>query len=71
MDREYLENYEQKEHSELERLERRIRDGKFSFEKERYPPDERFVKLQKPVALATDKASYVNNLWTQFLFVVL
>jgi len=63
MDREYLEDYEQKEKAEYERLLIRIREGKFSFAKDKYPTDKRFRKLQKPVVLAT-RANY----WTQIPF---
>ena len=69
MDREYLEDYEQKELNEYERLvERRVREGKFSFGKDRYPPDWRFVNLQKPVALAVPGSAETPNLWTQVPF---
>ena len=69
MDKEYLQDYEQKEHSEYERLVvKRIREGRFSFEKDRYPPDERFVNLQKPVAVVSYGAANVSNLWAQVPF---
>ena len=69
MDREYLEDYEQKEQSEYERLLRRIREGKFSFERDRFPPDERFVNLQKPVAsLISPETACAPNLWAQVPF---
>jgi len=67
MDREYLEDYEQKERSEYAKLIRRIWEGKFSFEKDRFPPDERFVKLQRPTALTSLRAA-MSNLWTQIPF---
>ncbi len=68
MDREYLEDYEQKERSEYENLEKRIREGRFDFEKDKYPPDERFVNLQRPVALVSLEAANVRSLWTQVPF---
>ena len=69
MDREYLEDYEQKELSEYERLVvRRIREGKFDFEKDRFPPSERFVNLQEPVALTTLETAHIRDLWTQVPF---
>ncbi len=52
MDKGYLEDYEQREQAEYDRLADRIREGRFAFGKESFPPDRRFVKLQKPVALA-------------------
>ena len=68
MDREYLEDYEQKEHAEIERFLRRIQEGKFDFEKDKYPPDERFVNLQKPVAITNLEGANVKNIWTQVPF---
>lgn len=69
LDREYLEDYEQKEIDEFERLVRRkIQDGQFSFERDKYPPKERFEKLQKPVALASSHSSLKENIWGQVPF---
>lgn len=63
MDREYLEDYAQNEHDEYERFMKGIADGRFSFESHGFPPDERFIKLQKPVALAA-----LDNPWAQVPF---
>jgi len=69
LDREYLEDYEQREYEEYKRLvEKRIQEGKFDFEKDRYPPDDRFVKLQKPVAITTARTSIISDLWAQAPF---
>ena len=68
VDREYLEDFEQKEHAEYERLLKRIKEGKFSFENDRFPPDERFVNLQKPVAVTTLEGANARNLWAQIPF---
>lgn len=68
MDKEYLEDYEQKEQVQRERLQRDIMEGKFSFGKDRYPGDERFVKLNRPVALAGRKAAMSGDLWAQVPF---
>ena len=66
MDREYLEDYEQKERNEYERLVvRRIKKEEFDFERDRYPPNERFVNLQKPVAVTSLGTANVRNLWAQ------
>ena len=66
MDRKYLEEYSQKEQDEYERVVKKILEGKFSFEKDRYPPDERFINLQKPVAYpCTPPSVYSANLWAQ------
>jgi hypothetical protein len=63
LDREYLEDYEAKEKAEYEQFMKRIADGRFSFETDKFPPDERFIKLQKPVALAG-----LGNPWVQVPF---
>lgn len=63
LNREYLEDYEERELGEYKRLEKRIREGRFDFKIDRYPPDERFAKLQKPVAQAARA-----NLWAQIPF---
>jgi len=66
MDREYLKDYEQKEKAEFERLvKKKIKNDTFSFEKDKYPPDERFVNLQDPVAVASLEAAHIGNLWAQ------
>lgn len=69
MDREYLEDYAQREEAEYEKLVlKRIREGKFDFEKDKYPPDNRFVNLQYPVALASYWSSNWSNIWAQVPF---
>lgn len=74
MDRESLEDYEQKEKEEYNRLViRRIEDGIFDFERERYPPKERFIKLQEPVALEAMglkqfATPYESNIWAEIPF---
>ena len=68
MDREYLEDYEQKEKAEFGKLWKRIKEDKFSFGSDRYPPDERYVKLQKPVALAHPRVTTEYNIWSQIPF---
>jgi hypothetical protein len=48
MDREYLTEYQQRENIEYNRqVIRLIREGKFSPKENKYPSDERFVKLKK------------------------
>lgn len=63
MDKEYLEDYEQKENAEYERFVRRMQERDFSFDKDKYPRDERFTKLLRPVVQAT-RANY----WAQIPF---
>lgn len=68
MDKEYLQDYEQKELSECDRMEKRVKEGKFSFEKDRYPPDERFVGIQEPVVLSAPGAIGMSDLCAQIPF---
>jgi len=68
MEKEFLIEYEQKERSEFERLEKRILEGEFSFEKDTFPPDNRFIKLQKPVALTALGTSNLEAIWVQIPF---
>lgn len=69
MDREYLEDYEQREEAEYKELVlKRIREGKFDFKKDKYPADNRFVNLQYPVALASYWSTNWSNIWAQVPF---
>lgn len=68
MDREYLEEYRQAEHNQYERFRKRILEGKFDFERDRYPPDRRFVNIKRPVAVTTLETAHVNNVWAQVPF---
>jgi hypothetical protein len=49
MDKEYLLDYEEKELEERRKFLKSL-DEDFAFETDRFPPDRRFVKLQRPVA---------------------
>jgi hypothetical protein len=68
LDREYLEDYKQKEYAHYEELLKDIQKDKFSFEKDSYPPDERFVKLKEPVARSSFMPAMHKNLWAQVPF---
>lgn len=68
LDREYLEDYEQKEKIEYEKFLKRLQDDRFDFEKDRFPPDERFIKLQKPVSDTTFRGTDWASLWAQVPF---
>lgn len=69
MNREYLEDYKQKEEEDLERfLFQKIRNGTFSFEEDRYPAKERFFKLTEPVAVLTPLLPETNNIWAEVPF---
>lgn len=68
MDREYLEDYKQKEKAEYERFLRRIQEGKFSFEKDKHPPNERFVNIKNPVAFASYGSAMHGKPWAQIPF---
>lgn len=67
MDRKYLEEYWEKEKSARAQYNRLIakelREEKWPFETHNYPPDERFPKLQKPIANAEK-----TNIWAQVPF---
>lgn len=68
MDRQYLEDYEQRETEEFEQtVVKGIKMGNFSFETNRYPPDSRFFNLQYPVARTSLKISKIALCFTQFL----
>lgn len=64
MDREYLEDYTQREKTEFEEFWKGIKEGRFSFGENRYPPDERFVKLKNPVAVASRFSGMGGNFWS-------
>lgn len=69
MDKEYLENYLSRENEEYERLVvRKIEDGSFDFERDKYPPDSRFKKLQQPVTDSTSVGCYAEDRWNQVPF---
>lgn len=68
MDREYLEDYKQREKAELARFLRGLQSGKLCLGKDKYPPDERFLKLQKPVARASFGNTSIDKIWAQIPF---
>jgi hypothetical protein len=51
LNREYLEDYRQKEWDEWHSFIRRMNQSNFCFGKERYPADQRFCKIQQPVTI--------------------
>lgn len=63
LNREYLEAYQQKERCQRERFLKDLQEGRFSFNIDKYPPDSRFVNIQKPVALVFG-AAFRDNLWS-------
>jgi len=68
LDREYLEDYEKRERTEIDRFLKRLEDEVFCFEKEKYPPDERFLNLKEPVAYASTESAMLSNVWAQIPF---
>ena len=68
LDREYLEDYEQRERSRFEKFSNDIHEGKFSLRKDRYPPDEYFVNLNRPVATTTSGTTRRSDIWAQIPF---
>ena len=67
MDREYLEDYEHKENEQYEKFLKDIQEDRFNFEKDRYPPDKRFIKLQEPVTVLSSVRT-TRNFWAQVPF---
>ncbi|MDH5733884.1 MAG: hypothetical protein OEY88_08910 [Candidatus Bathyarchaeota archaeon] len=69
MDKEYLADYEKREKAEFERLVlKKIPEEKFDFLKDKYPPDRRFLKLQKPVTASTFEFESISDVWAQVPF---
>lgn len=68
LNREYLEDYEHREHKEYEKFLKRMQKEEFSFDRDRYPPKERFIKLQKPIALTTLETAHESDIWCQVPF---
>lgn len=68
LDREYLNDYHQREVAEYERFLEDLQKGRFDFEKDRFPQSKRFANLQKPVAVASQLASQEKKIWAQVPF---
>lgn len=68
MDREYLEDYDQRERDEYEKICKKILEGKFTFGKDEYPPEQRFINLRKPSALTSYETSRGDAVWGQIPF---
>lgn len=69
MDNEYLDDYAQKEREEFGKLESAIKEGRFTYGKDRYPSDERFFKLQDPVAVTVGaETTSWDSIWAQIPF---
>ena len=70
MDREYLENLEQRDEEDYEKFVlKKLDEGKFDFSTDRYPPDTRFHKLQEPVVFVGDiYATRLSDIWAQIPF---
>jgi len=67
LDREYLEDYEQREFTKIDELERRILEGNFDFEYDSFPPNDRFKKIKKPIAVV-GTLDDINDLWALIPF---
>jgi hypothetical protein len=69
MDEEYLSDYEQREYEENNLFLKKIKNGSIEFRKDRYPPDNRFIKIKEPIASATSYLTISeDNLWAQIPF---
>lgn len=68
MNREYLEDYQQKELEEYNTALKKMKEGTFSFEKDRLPRAERFIKFQRPATTLSLFSSLRENIWAQLPF---
>lgn len=69
MDKEFLENYQAKEDEEYYRLVvKKIEDGTFDFERDKYPHDNRFVNLKRPMTDSTIVGCEAEDRWNQVPF---
>jgi hypothetical protein len=69
MDKQYLENYLAKEDEEYNRFViKKVEAGTFDFDNDRYPLDNRFVKLKKPVTDITLIDCFAEDRWNQVPF---
>lgn len=68
MDKEYLTDYQAREEAERQKFLRWL-DGDFEFGRDRFPPDSRFVKLQRPVARVSQWYERTEaDIWAQVPF---
>ena len=64
MDKEYLENYLSRENEEYEKLVvRKLEEGSFDFNNDKYPLDSRFMKLQHPITDNTIIGCTAEDRW--------
>jgi len=69
LNKESLEDYRQKELAEYERLVvQGIKRGTFSFGRDKYPSEDRFIKLQRPIAVTSLETARITNIWAQIPF---
>lgn len=69
MDKEYLENYLSRENEEYERIVvKKLEDGRFDFNRDKYPPDSRFFRLQRPLTDSTRVGCLAEDRWNQVPF---
>lgn len=68
MNREYLEDYEQRENAERDRLYKEVREGRFSLERDTFPPDRRFFGIKEPVAFASIYRMHLSEILAQIPF---
>jgi hypothetical protein len=69
LNREFIEDYEQKEGQEFDRLLKQIKSGEFIIGKNKYPPDDRFKKIQTPVTIvSSDWLSDNKDMWAMIPF---
>jgi hypothetical protein len=68
MDKEFLEDYEQRESSEYRALLESIVRDEFDLKRDRFPPDRRFLNIQRPVAVTSFGTMRADHIWAQIPF---
>ena len=69
MDKKYLEDYQEKENEQYKKyVIKKVKNQKFSTEKDKYPPKERFKNLQEPIAITTFNSQRNGRFWAQVPF---
>jgi hypothetical protein len=69
LEREYLEDYSQKESEEIDKMVKQIKGKRYSFEKDRFPRNNRFINIKEPVAVVVgiDTTNW-ESIWAQIPF---
>jgi len=68
LNKESLEDYEQEESSEHNKLLESIERDHFDLKKDRFPSDERFINIKRPVAVTSFGTMRADRIWAQIPF---